>query len=109
MNLKQEVGKRLKALRESTEISQKKMAEILKTNQSAVTRYENGVCEPDLETLLNYGIYFKVSIDWILGRTEVTMEGVRLADLNEEIVEGSPFYNKLEETVTKIMLKHHEI
>ena len=103
MSLKQEVGERLKRLRESAEISQKKMAEILDTNQSAITRYENGVCEPDLQTLLNYGVFFKVSTDWILGRTQRKMEGTRLGDLEEEINEDSPFYKTLQNAIAKIM------
>lgn len=109
MSLKQEVGMRLKALRDNANISQKRMAEILNTNQSAITRYENGVCEPDLQTLLDYGVFFKVSVDWILGRTEKRMEGVRLGDLNEEINEESPFYQTLQKAIQKIMLDLHEI
>ena len=37
-----EVGKRLKALRESIGISQVKMAEAIGSTQSSVNRYENG-------------------------------------------------------------------
>lgn len=103
MDLKKRVGERMKMLREGYGISQKDLAKAIQTNQSAITRYENGICEPNLQTLLDYAVYFKVSIDWIFGRTESRMEGTRLADLNEEIVEGSPLYEKMREVITKIV------
>lgn len=101
MELKQIIGTHLRELRESRGFSQKTMAEILKTNQSAITRYEQGICPPDPDTLLEYASYFKVSIDWIYGRTETKLEGTRLADLNEEIVEGSPLYERIVEVINK--------
>ena len=103
MDLKKIVGERMKMLREGYGISQKDLAKAIQTNQSAITRYENGICEPNLQTLFDYAVYFKVSIDWIFGRTESRMEGTRLADLNEEIVEGSPLYEKMKEVITKIV------
>ena len=109
MDFKKEVGARLKELREQYGYNQKELADLFKSSQSAINRYENGVCEPDLQTLLDYGVFFKVSIDWILGRTEKRMEGVRLGDLNEEINEESPFYQTLQKAIQKIMLDLHEI
>ena len=44
-----EVGKRLKALRESIGISQVKMAEAIGSTQSSVNRYENGQSTPPVE------------------------------------------------------------
>ena len=41
-----EVGKRLKALRESLGLSQVKMAEALGSTQSSINRYENGQSTP---------------------------------------------------------------
>lgn len=106
MELKQIIGSHLRELREARGYSQSKMAEILKTNQSAVTRYEKGICPPDPETLLAYASYFKVSIDWIYGRTANKIEGTALADLNEDLVEGSPMYEKIVDLINKTMQKN---
>ena len=65
-----EVGKRLKALRESIGISQVKMAEAIGSTQSSVNRYENGQSSPSVELLRRYADYFDVSMDYIFGRTD---------------------------------------
>ena len=44
-----EVGKRLKALRESVGFSQVKMAEAIGSTQSSINRYENGQSTPPVE------------------------------------------------------------
>ena len=109
MGFKEEVGARLKSLREQHRYSQTEMAALLDSSQSAITRYETGACEPNLETLVKYASFFKVSCDWILCRTDRMMEGTRLSDLNEEINENSPFYKSVKKVIQKILLDSHEI
>ena len=46
-----EVGKRLKALRESVGFSQVKMAEAIGSTQSSINRYENGQSTPTCRTV----------------------------------------------------------
>ena len=65
-----EVGKRLKALRESLGLSQVKMAEALGSTQSSINRYENGQSTPPVALFRRYADYFDVSLDYILGRTD---------------------------------------
>ena len=65
-----EVGKRLKALRESIGISQVKMAEAIGSTQSSINRYENGQATPTVELLRKYADYFDVSMDYIFARCE---------------------------------------
>ena len=65
-----EVGKRLKALRDSIGFSQVKMAEAVGSTQSSINRYENGQSTPPVELFRRYADYFDVSLDYILpGRT----------------------------------------
>ena len=56
-----EVGKRLKALRESVGFSQVKMAEAIGSTQSSINRYENGQSTPPVELFHRYADYFDVS------------------------------------------------
>ena len=51
-----EVGKRLKALRESVGFSQLKMAEAIGSTQSSINRYENGQSTPPVELFRRYAI-----------------------------------------------------
>ena len=62
-----EVGKRLKALRESIGLSQVKMAEAIGSTQSSINRYENGQSTPSVELFRRYADYFDVSLDYIFG------------------------------------------
>lgn len=65
-----EIGKRLRALRESIGVSQAKMAEMIGAQQSSVARYETDQTEPSAEILLKYADYFEVSMDYIYARTD---------------------------------------
>ena len=60
---------RLKELRKERNISQLKLALDLSMNQNTISRYETGEREADYETLIKIADYFKVSIDYLLGRT----------------------------------------
>lgn len=63
------VADRLKALRDSVNLSQMKIAEMVGTTQASINRYEKGQSEPPLKTLLWYADTFDVSMDYIFGRT----------------------------------------
>ena len=62
---------RLKELRKSRNISQLKLALDLNMNQNTISRYENLEREADYETLLRFADYFDVSLDYLLGRSNV--------------------------------------
>ena len=61
---------RLKELRKQRKISQLKLAMDLNMNQNSISRYENGEREADYQTLIKFGDYFNVSIDYLLERTD---------------------------------------
>ena len=61
---------RLKKLRKERNISQLKLAIDLNMNQNSISRYENNEREADYETLIMFAVYFDVSLDYLLGRTD---------------------------------------
>lgn len=63
-------GERLRALRESVNYSQMKVAELFGIGQSSVVRYEKGEASPPLELLVKVADYYDVSLDYLLGRTD---------------------------------------
>ena len=65
------LGKMLKNVREKTNISQKEMASFLNVSQQALSRWEKSQTEPDYKTLIKISNYFDVSIDYLLGKTEI--------------------------------------
>jgi len=63
-------AKRLRELRNSVNLSQKKLAGVLGISQSALNRFEHDNQTISDETLLLYADYFDVSLDYICGRTD---------------------------------------
>ncbi len=62
---------RLKELRKKKHLSQIKLAIDLNMNQNTISRYENEIREADYKTLILFADYFDVSIDYLLGRTDI--------------------------------------
>ena len=61
---------RLKELRESKGLTQKEVAEIIGYSEISYARYEKGEREPDISTLCKLAEYFKVTIDYLIGRAQ---------------------------------------
>ena len=66
----QEIAQRLKALRESVNLSQVKIAKMLNTTQASINRYEHAQAVPPPKVLLWYADFFDVSMDYIYHRTD---------------------------------------
>ena len=64
-------GKRLRILRENADINQEKLGKILGLSTSTIGMYEQGRRQPDNDTLIKVAEYFDVSIDYLLGNTDV--------------------------------------
>ncbi|MBR3964675.1 MAG: helix-turn-helix transcriptional regulator [Clostridia bacterium] len=62
---------RLKDLRKERNISQLKLSLDLHMNQNTISRYETMEREADYETLIKFADYFDVSLDYLLGRSDV--------------------------------------
>ena len=66
----EQIGKRLRALREGIRLTQVQMAQILGVQQSRINRFETGQSTPSPEVFLKYADYFDVSLDYIFGCTD---------------------------------------
>ena len=64
-------GKILKKLREEKYLKQKDIAKVLGVTDRAVGHYESGARRASQEILEMLADYFYVSVDYLLGRTEV--------------------------------------
>lgn len=65
------LAKRLKELRESRRIYQREMAEYLGLSFRGYQGYETNQSDPKLKTLIAIADYYQVSIDYLVGRTDV--------------------------------------
>ena len=58
---------RLAELREDHDLSQAKMAKILRVSQATYSRYETGRLDIPSQTLIALARYYGVSVDYLLG------------------------------------------
>lgn len=70
-----EFRNRLKLLREEKLLTQKEIADFLGVNYNTVGNYERGSRQPDLNTAKKLADYFKISTDYLLGRSDVRQYG----------------------------------
>ena len=54
------------------DLSQKRLADVLTTNNSSICDWERGRSQPDLETLAKIANYFDVTTDYLLGLEDET-------------------------------------
>ena len=69
--LKEEVGARLKECRTSMGLTQKAVAERLGVAQPVYQRFEKGTFECNYEQLCKLSDIFDVSIDFLLGKSDI--------------------------------------
>lgn len=60
---------RLKDLREDRDMSQEDIAKLLKTTQQQYSKYEKGIQEIPVHHLITLADFYKVSVDYLVGRT----------------------------------------
>ena len=65
-----EIGTRLRALRESVRLTQAEIAKLCGSNQTTIGKTEAGKTAPTVKLLIWYANYFDVSLDYICCRTD---------------------------------------
>lgn len=63
-----EIGRRIKNIRKTENLSQEEFAEVIETSSRTVSNVENGLVIPSLQTIANIAEQYHVSIDSIIGR-----------------------------------------
>ena len=76
---------RIKELRLAKQLKQVELAQIIGMSQSSLSGYESGKIEPDQDTLVRLSKIFDVSIDYLLGISDIkkasTLEQVDAKEL----------------------------
>ena len=87
----------LSLLRKEKGISQKKAAQELGVSQSLLSHYEKGIRECGLLFVLKAAEYYKVSCDYLLGKspnrkgTTISIEELTEKDKNKELISTKTF------------------
>lgn len=88
----EQIGKRLRTLREGVRLTQVQMAGILGVQQSRINRYETGQSTPSPEVFIKYADYFDVSMDYLYCRTDEPRG--KLYDYQPERLKGQNIQNR---------------
>lgn len=91
-------SERLKSLRKKFKLTQKQLAEKFYLDDSSISKYENGKALPENELLQNLADFFNVSVDYLLGRTEIknTLSEKEKFDIEKEAEKIIKKINKLD-------------
>lgn len=74
----------LKWLRDEKEENQQDLAELLKVSQSAIGKWERGENEPGIENLIKLADHYNVSIDYLVGRSNIKQKHPSIDHLLKE-------------------------
>lgn len=83
--------KNLKELRKKNNVTLQKLADYLHTGTSTICQYETGKREASFDTLTKLANYFNVSVDYLIGREDPNVEGVKF---NREVIKV-PIYGEI--------------
>lgn len=77
------IGKRIRLLRNEKGVSQEELSKVIGVTTSAISMYETGARKPSYEVISRLADYFNVTMDFIVGRTEVRNSINTPQDVNE--------------------------
>ena len=76
-------GQNMKKLRKEKGITQQRLADMLNTSRSCVSNYETDTRQPDWETMKHIAECLEVSVDYLLGISNVKTPIRDISELNE--------------------------
>lgn len=95
-------GNRIKLLREEKKLKQEELAKILSISSSAIGMYERNEREPNDELKLKLSEYFDVSIDYLLGKTDIRKaEAINIDDADVAFYNGVKGLNDTNKAILK--------
>ncbi len=105
-------GEKLKLLRFEKGLTQDDLGYILDVTKSCISCYENGTRQPSVDILISLSVYFKVSIDYLVGieaydskeNNEVNLTDADLLFINE-LKKKPSLYKELMKSIPKTILK----
>ena len=106
-------GKRFKQLRIEKGLTQENLAVKFYTRKCSISKYENDIQAPDIDTIKQYALFFDCSIDYLLGSTDIRNHNINILNtyidtstrsyinteglLTEEIEKVNKFINHLKQ------------
>ena len=64
--------KRIRELREDSDLKQSDIAKIMNTTQQHYSKIENGKAEPKADQIIKIALFYQTTTDYILGLTNIS-------------------------------------
>ncbi len=109
-------GEKLKLLRFEKGLTQDDLGYILGVTKSCISCYESGTRQPSVEMLISLSVYFKVSIDYLVGIEPYNPEQVKDLRINKsdlellkELKNKPQLYKKIIRSIPKSISKIQKV
>ena len=79
---------RLKKRRKELGMTVKELGDACGLTHGCISQYENGIREPGYETILILSSVLKLTVDYLVGRSEYSMDDLLADDRMYEVLEG---------------------
>ena len=86
MSTENNLSSRLKELRKQKNLTQNALGEALDLSRELLSNYEQGRREPDFATLIQLANFFGVSVDYLIGHSDILVDNIELNDMENEMV-----------------------
>jgi transcriptional regulator with XRE-family HTH domain len=90
-------SERMRELRKEKRISLEKLAEMMGTTKATLSRYENSKRVPNIEFVEKLAKIFNVSVDYLLGHTDIRNPADEITEAVEDDPELLEFWNELKQ------------
>jgi len=91
----------LKLLRNERNLAQNDIAEYLGMTRQAIAAYEIGKREPDYSVLIKLADFFKVSVDYLLGRAQCRDSNAITIGENIQLIRGKLTYEDFSDEIAR--------
>ena len=88
--MRMHIGKRISEQRKQQGITQEQLADMLGTTRQAVSKWESGKSNPDLDYVIRMGGIFGVSMDYLILGSEYTATIPEESNVNTSRIDASP-------------------
>mgnify|MGYP000010172916 FL=1 len=100
-------GQRLKQLLTEHHITQRQLSESLNIASSTLNGYANDYREPDFGTLISLADYFGISVDYLLGNSEIPNYTASFSD--EQAGRLMYYYGRLSPRMKKLLIAEAQL
>lgn len=113
MDIVKKCGQRLIEIRKKNNLSQADFSKRIGISRNTLSGYELGTRSPDISTLHKISLEFNVSLDYLLGFTNIETNDIDVkticekTNLSEEAIENIIKFNFLSEIISKILSSHN--